>query len=157
MGMQEEFDAPIAELSPYRPQLTPVPDQELEDRLKGRLPEKQRAQGSDSQPKPAPVEESGDEDWIERLIFSPGCISFYRRAFAKGASLQEAERRLRNELRGAEKLRKHHTGEYLRLRVVGRFDAVLKHSPSSGEFQALYVEGLQLPARPKRKKRRKAA
>lgn len=153
MGTTQEFDAPVSELSPYEEPELVVHDGDIEDRLGNRLP-KIRAPESAcrSNPAPAPVEENEQEGWIERLIFSPGCISFYRGCFAKGASLQEAERRLRDELRGAEKLRKRHTGEYLRLRVLGRFDAVLKQSPSSGEFQALYVDGLQLPARRKRKK-----
>jgi len=156
MGMLEEFDAPIAELSPYFRELSSVPEEELEDRLDGSLPEKLRAQGSEVGSMPEPVEEAG-EDLVDRLTFSPSCIDFYRRRFARGVSREKAASRLREELRAAKKMRKRHTGEYLRLRVVGRFDAVLKQSPSLGGFQALYVEGLQLPARPKRKKRRKAA
>lgn len=156
LGVTEQFEAPIAELSPYQEPRLVVHAGDVESQLGDRLPKIYRAQGAELEYRsmPAPVNEPTEEEWVEHLIFSPGCIDFYRRRFAKWASPQEAEQRLRAELRKAKKLRKRHTGEYLRLRAQGRFDAILRASPSSGSFDALYVSQLTLPAKPRRRRKR---
>jgi hypothetical protein len=156
MGVMETYEAPVSELSPYEePQLV-LHENEVEDRLGDRLPVTLGAGGESLKPKPSRVEFiEEDEDIVDRLIFSPGCLAFYRRRFARGASIHEAGEQLRAELRKAQQLRKHHTGEYLRLRVSGRFDVVLKKRPVWGEFASSYVAGLQLPAKPTRLRKRR--
>jgi hypothetical protein len=150
-GMEEQYEALVSELCPYaqKPQLV-VLDSDVEERLGDRLPEKLGAKSElleSKSPRVETIEE--DEDIVERLVFSPGCIAFYRRRFARGASAKRAEEHLRNELHGAEKIRKGHTREYLRLRVPGRCDVVLNKRPVQGDFASCYVAGLQLPAKPK--------
>lgn len=154
MGMTECFDAPISELSPYESPDLVVLDGELEERLGDRLPPTrphrlppERARTSSEVP------ELDDEDVIERLIFSPSCITFYQRRFARGCDVGRAEERLRAELHQAKRLRKHPTREYLRLRVPRRFDVVLKKRPMQEDFESCYVRHLQLPAKSKRLRR----
>jgi hypothetical protein len=161
MGMQEEFDALIIELSPFAFQLTAVPDEEVERRLAGRLPEEHKPRGEELQPgsMPEPVGEP-DDDIVDRLVFDRRCVEAYRNRFAKRASLQEAEERLRDELRRAERVRKWH-GEYLRFRVAGRFLVILRRRPIPGDLDSSYISGLNIYGQPKRKRkdpaRRKAA
>jgi hypothetical protein len=161
-GMEEQYEALVSELCPYsqKPQLV-VFDSDIEERLGDRLPQKLGAKSEPLKPKSSQAEIiERDEDIVERLVFSPQCIAFYRRCFAKGTTEKRAEERLRNELHMAEKIRKAHTREYLRFRIPGRFDVVLNKRPVQGDFTSCYVAGLQLPAKPKggaRLHRQKAA
>src|ERR1700759_4980621 len=84
-----------------------------------------------------------DDDWVEALIFSPKCIAFYRRRYARGLSLAKAEEKLRRELRKAKKVRPRRGGAYLCLRVPKRVDAVIRESPTRGSADALYIDGLR--------------
>lgn len=148
MGVVKQFDAPIPELSPYVSPRPRIIDHEVEDQLAGRLPQ------PPSMPVPLKTKHTGvgsarlDEDVVERLIFSPGCIDFYRRRFCRRCkNAGQAEKRLRRELRGARPMRKNPQREYLRLRVPRRFDVVLRKRPEPGDFASCYVTGLELPAR----------
>lgn len=151
MQMVEKFDAPVSELSRYQQPRLVVRDAELEDRLRDRLPKKAGHPGGQHKSKPPRIESiEEDEDLVERLVFSLGCIDFYRHRFAKGSSPQAAEERLRKDLRAAKKIRKRHTREYLRLRVPQRFDVVLMDRPLQGDIASCYVSRLQLPAKSRR-------
>lgn len=157
MGAVKDFDALVGELTPYRFQPTTVTEGELERRLAGRLPEKQQAQGSEGSPKlPDSVEET--DDLVDRLVFDPKLLRFYRLKFARRASSGEAEERLRAELRKAERIRKWH-GEYLRLRVPRRFEVVLRKRPIPGDLDSNYVTGIRLlvPSKSQKKSRRRKA
>ena len=78
------------------------------------------------------------EAFVARLVFSPEALERYRRRFVKSASLAEAHRRLYQELYRRGKLFRRPsrapgaTQEYLRIRVEGRFDVVLRKSPEEG-------------------------
>ena len=153
LGMTERFDAPVAELSPYEvPNLT-VLDGEVEERLGDRLPEVQTHRMPSKQKAPR-VEPAGqDEDVVDRLVFSPNCIKFYRQRFAKGCDARRAEELLRSELHKAKLLRKYPGREYLRLRVQRRFDVVLVKPPIQGDFESCYIRRLHLPVRSQRSRR----
>jgi hypothetical protein len=100
------------------------------------------------------------DDLIDRLTFSPKCIEFYRRRFAKGVSTAEADRRLRSELCKATMVRPRATGDYLRFRRRGRFDVILKKRPVAEDPSTTYITSLYVPtnrARSKRVKRSKQA
>ncbi len=152
--MREVFEAPIVQLRPFRTRIEVVFDKEVEERLGNRLPERFRIQGERLKAKP-PCNKAAEEheDIVQRLIFDPKLLNFYRQKFAKRSSVAQAEAQLREELRTAKLIRKHHTGEYLRLRVSGRFDIVLDHRPIQGEVASCYVTGLQLPAKARRRRK----
>jgi hypothetical protein len=153
MGMIERFDAPVSELSPFEPPALTVFDSEVEERLGDRLPEV-RTHRIPLTGKPPSVESTEpDEDVIDRLVFSPNCIRFYRQRFARRCDLRRAEEQLRSELQKAKRLRRHPRREYLRLRVQRRFDVVLSKRPIQGDFESCYVRRLQLPAKSKRSRR----
>jgi hypothetical protein len=152
-GVEEEYDAVIAELCPYKPTREIVDDRDVEARLGDRLPMKLDATGEPLRHKPPRLESAeSEESIVERLAFGERCLSFYRRRFAKGATAEQAEDRLRAELRGAEMIRKRHTREYLRLRVPERFDVVLYRRPVQDDFQSCLVTGLQLPVSGRQRK-----
>ena len=146
LGMEKEYRVPFVELAPAptrsltvvqgpadrRPLIEPTPDDLAEE-----------------SPPALSLVEPGD-DWVEALIFSPGCIAFYRRRFAQGLSLAAAERKLRGELATAKKVRPSRGDAYLCLRVPKRFDAVLRESPTRGSADALYIDGLRPYARRRR-------
>jgi hypothetical protein len=153
-GIQETYKAPIRELHPLPPAVELVADEDVDQRLEDRLPEKVGRNGAPREPlNIEPVAE--DEDIAERLVFAPKLLDFYRRRFASDASARSVESRLRTELRNAELIRKQHTGEYLRLRVKGRFDVVLERRPGPDDFKSCYVTRLTLPS--KKRRVRKAA
>jgi hypothetical protein len=83
------------------------------------------------------------EGFVARLIFSPEALERYRRRFVKSASPAEAHRRLYQELYRRGKLFRRpfrapgSTKEYLRIRVKGRFDVVLRQRPE--EDPAIYI------------------
>jgi hypothetical protein len=150
-GVKEEYEAVINELCPYRPSFEAISDKDVEARLGGRLPKRLDAEGKALERRRPRVESiEDDEDIVGRLIFSPKLLEFYGRRFARGASAPEAVRRLRAELCSARQIRKGHTGEYLRLRVQGRFDVVLEQRPIQGDFKLCYVTKLRLPAKSQR-------
>jgi len=154
MGMTEHFDALISELSPYESPDLVVHDGEMEEQLGDRLPAtRPHRLPLKGTPTGGEVSELHDEGLVDRLIFSPGCITFYRRCFASGCGAGRAEERLRAELYRAKWLRKHPAREYLRLRVPRRFDVVLKKRPVQGEFESCYVRRLQPPVKSKRQRR----
>jgi hypothetical protein len=145
LGVIEEYEAPIAELAPHRQPRLSLVEEDLNRRLRQRLPEIPPPVKQEELPSPKLTAVPAGDDWIDDLVFSPKCLRFYRQRFAKDASLEEAERRLRDELRSARKVRlRRRTDEYLRLRVKGRFDAILKESPTSGSDDAVYIDGLRL-------------
>jgi hypothetical protein len=147
LGVVKEYDAPFTDLAPFREPRLSVVEDDLQQRLTDRLPVSPPTAERD-ETSPILTQVDDDRDWINELLFSPKCLHFYRRRFAKGASLAEAEERLRKELRGAAKVRlKRRKDEYLRLRVPGRFDAILKESPTTGSENAGYIDGLSLPRR----------
>lgn len=154
MGMTERFDAPFSQLSSFESPDLVVHDGEVEERLGDRLP---TARPHRLPQKAAPVGDEladpDDEDVVDRLVFSPSCVEFYRRRFARRCDAERAAQRLRAELQRAKRLRKHPTREYLRLRVPRRFDVVLKKRPAPGDFESCYVHRLQLPAKSKRMRR----
>lgn len=154
-GMRETYEAPISELRPLAPTLEVVPDEDVEECLGDRLPEKVGQEGISERPPQIDSAKEEEEDLLERLIFAPNLLNFYRRRFASDVSLKEAERRLRVELKEAKLVRKRHTGEYLRFRVKGRFDVVLDHRPGPEDFKSCYVTKLRLPR--KKRRTRKAA
>jgi hypothetical protein len=142
LGVTERFDAPIRELSPFQQHSLVVHENDIEERLGDRLPEKLGRHGSPLGPKPPRVETlEKDEDVIDRLVFGPGCLNSYRRRFAHGLTAGRAEVQLRTELRSAKKYRKNRR-EYLRLRVSGKFEVVLKGPPVQGDVASTYVHGL---------------
>ena len=154
MGMTQRFDAPFSQLSPYESPDLVVHDGEVEERLGNRLPTARPCRlPLKAAPVGGEVADPDDEDVVDRLVFSPSCVEFYRRRFARRCDAERAEQRLRTELQQAKRLRKHPTREYLRLRVPRRFDVVLKKRPVPGDFESCYVRGLQLPARSKRLRR----
>lgn len=83
------------------------------------------------------------EGFIARLVFSPEALERYRRRFVKSASPAEAHRRLYQELNRRGKLFRRPSRapgaskEYLRIRVKGRFDVVLRKRPE--EDAAIYI------------------
>jgi hypothetical protein len=124
-----------------------VPDEDAEERLEDRLPERVGQEGASQEPRQIKSAKDEEEDLVERLTFAPNLLNFYRRRFASDVSLEEAERRLRAELKGAKLVRKRHTGEYLRFRVKRRFDVVLDRRPGPEDFKSCYVTKLTLPQR----------
>lgn len=146
LGVVEEYDVPFTELAPFREPRLSVVEDDLQERLTDRLPSIPPTAEPDEASSPTLTQVDDHRDWINELLFSPKCLRFYRRRFARGASLTEAEERLRQELRGATKVRlRRRKDEYLRLRVPGRFDAILKESPTAGSENAGYIDGLRLP------------
>jgi hypothetical protein len=148
LGVVQEYDAPFSELVRFREPRLSVVEDDLKDRLTDRLPAAPPKAEHNETSSPTLTQVDDDLDWINELLFSPKCLRFYRRRFARGASLAEAEEGLRQELRGATKVRlRRRKDEYLRLRVPGRFDAILKVSPTTGSEDAGYIDGLSLPRR----------
>jgi hypothetical protein len=157
-GMQESFEAVIAELCPRAHGLEVVRQEDVDRRVGERLPEE--LEGSfephPSKPKalhPEPADEA--EDIVERLVFSPQLVAFYRRNFAKRASPAVAEQRLRKELEGARKARKRVRGKkhrpYLTLEVPGRFEIPLWKRPLQEDVDSCYVKGITLLRESKRR------
>jgi hypothetical protein len=140
-GVMEEYKAPRIELAPVTRQL------ETAEEGEGWAEEPYEEESFDT---PEPREPAGvvsveHDDLIDRLTFSPNCIKFYRRQFAKRASMAEADRRLRTELRKAEMVRPRTTGDYLRFRRPGRFDVILKRRPVIEDPSTTYITSLFLP------------
>jgi hypothetical protein len=119
-------------------------------------PELARLEAVDREPEPpvrkrerlaeveAAIEVAGPlECFVARLVFSPEALERYRRRFVKSASLAEAHRRLYEELYRRGKLFRRSfrapgaSKEYLRIRVKGRFDVVLRERPD--EDAAIYI------------------
>ncbi len=140
-GVMEEYKAPRIELAPVARQLKSA------EEVGGWAEDPYEEESLDtSEPRePAGVVSVEHDDLIDRLTFSPNCIKFYRRRFAKGASMAEAGRRLRRELRKAEMVRPRATGDYLRFRRRGRFDVILKKRPVVEDPSTTYITSLYLP------------
>jgi hypothetical protein len=140
-GVMEEYKAPRIEVAPVARQLESV------DEEKGRAehPYEEEVLDTSEPREPAGVVSVEHDGLIDRLTFSPGCIKLYRRRFAKGASMSEAGRRLRSELRKAEMVRPRATGDYLRFRRRGRFDVILKKRPVVEDPSTTYISSLYLP------------
>jgi hypothetical protein len=154
LGVAEQFDALISELCPFQQSRLVVHDADIEDRLGGRLPEKLGRPGVPLKSKPPRIENvEKDEGVVDRLVFSPDCLNSYRRRFARETSPARAEQRLRAELSGAKKYRRNRQ-EYLRLRVRGKFEVVLKRRPVQGDLGSSYVQGLNFLGPKKRRQRR---
>jgi hypothetical protein len=151
LGMEKEYRVPFVELAPVPTRALTVVQVPAESRP---LIESAPEELTEESP-PALNLIEPDEDWVEALIFSPKCIAFYRRRFAKGLSLAAAEKKLRGELTTAKKVRPVRGDAYLCLRVPKRFDAVLRESPTRGSADALYIDSLRLYVR--RVRRRRAA
>lgn len=155
-GVLEEYQAPRIELAPVVRQ---------QESFEGEGDAAEEQYEEDLVADPAPREPAGvvaikHDDLIDRLTFSPKCIDFYRRRFAKGVSMAEADRRLRRELCEAEMVRPRATGDYLRFRRRGRFDVILKKRPVVEDPSTTYITSLYLPthrARSKRAKKTKQA
>lgn len=139
LGMEKEYRVPFVELAPAPMRSLTVVQAPAERRP---LIEPTSEELAEEFPPPLSLVEPGD-DWVEALIFSAGCIAFYRRRFAKGLSLAAAEKKLRGELATAKKVRPSRGNAYLCLRVPKRFDAVLRESPTRGSADALYIDGLR--------------
>jgi hypothetical protein len=150
LGVAKEYRVPFDELAPVATRALTV----VQAPAEARPPESTPEEEPEVSPPALSVVDPGD-DWVEALIFSPGCIAFYRRRFAKGLSLAAAERKLRGELATAKKVRPARGNAYLCLRVPKRFDAVLRESPTRGSADALYIDGLRPYVR--RVRRRRAA
>lgn len=139
LGMKKEYSVPFAELAPAAKPLLALALAEAPDETRPTEPAQQEPEENAT---PLSLVEP-DDDWVEALVFSPKCISFYRARFAKGSTLAAAEEKLRGELREAKKVRPRRGGAYLCLRVPKRFDAVISESPTRGSADALYIDGLR--------------
>ena len=147
LGMKKEYRVPFAELSPATARRLTIVQAPARERPIEPVPDE-----SDDEPPPALSVIEPDDDWMEALIFSPKCIALYQRTFARNKSLAAAEAKLRRELRSAKKIRPKRRGTaYLYLRVRGRFDIVLKESPTRGSADALYVDADELRVAPWRR------
>jgi hypothetical protein len=154
LGVQEQFDALVSELCPVHHPEHAMNDSNLEARIADRLPEKPSPSGSALSPDPTRIENiKEDDEVVDRLVFSPGCLNSYRRRFAEKASPVRAEQRLRAELHGAKKYRRNRE-EYLRLRVRGKFEVVLKKRPVPGDLDSSYVHELKFLGPKRRRSRR---
>jgi hypothetical protein len=107
----------------------------------------------------AAIEVAGPlERFVARLVFSPDALERYRRRFVKSASPAEAHRRLYQELYRRGKLFRRPfrapaaSKEYLRIRVKGRFDVVLRKRPE--EDAAIYINEHDVRISTRRKQRR---
>jgi hypothetical protein len=148
-GMQERYEAVIAELCPYAQTMETLPQDDVDQSVADRLPPEVGHKNPQLPPKTPRVERlEEDEDIVERLIFSPQLVSFYRRNFAKRSSPAVAERKLRAELEGARKVRKRVRGKkhrpYLTLEVPGRFEVPLWKRPRQGDVDSCYTKGITL-------------
>jgi hypothetical protein len=147
LGMKEEYRVPFAELSPAEARpltIVQAPAREW--------PIESPPEEPDEGTPPVLSVIDPDDDWVEALIFSPQCIALYRKAFAKHKSIAAAEAKLRRELGSAKKIRPKRRGTaYLYLRVRGRFDIVIKESPTRGTADALYVDADELRIAPWRR------
>ena len=142
-GVMEEYKAPRIELAPVARQLESAEEDEgwADD------PYEEESPDTPEPSEPAGVVAVEHEDLIARLTFSPNCIKFYRHRFAKGASMAEADRRLRNELSKAKMVRPRATGDYLRFRRRGRFDVILKKRPVVEDPSTTYITSLYIPTK----------
>lgn len=156
LGMTEQFEAPLSELSPFDQHIEVVFESEFEERLERRLPKRLRLQGAAQAPKSnTEVERGPNFELVGRLIFSSDCIDAYRRRFARRANRDEAERHLRHELEyDAERVRST-AKEYVRLQVAGRFEVPLRKRPAP--LKPTAIERLVFAAKPQRNRRREAA
>lgn len=151
-GGVNSYEAPISQLCPIKPKVTPV------DQLpaRHRMPSSSAASSTGTPPpnpfasKPLLLE---DDELIDRLTFAPELIAFYRNNFAKRKGLAQAEAQLRNELDGAQANRKNQR-QYLTLTVPGKYEIVLWKRPRSDKPSTCYVRGISLLN--KREKKRAA-
>jgi hypothetical protein len=140
-GVVKEYKAPRIELAPVARQ-----QESFEYEEDGaEIPYEEESVAVPKPREPAEVVSVEHDDLIDRLTFSPSCIKFYRHRFAKGASIAEANRQLRSELRKAELVRPRATGDYLRFRRRGRFDVILKKRPVVEDPSTTYITSLYLP------------
>jgi hypothetical protein len=152
-GVMEEYKAPRIELAPVARQ-----QESFEDEGGAAEDPYEEESGAAPEPRePAGVVPVKHDDLIDRLTFSPNCIEFYRRRFAKGVSMAEADRRLRSELCKAEMVRPRATDDYLRFRRRGRFDVILKKRPVVEVPSTTYITSLYLPTNRARSKRVKGS
>lgn len=156
LGVTEQFDALVSELSPFEQHIEVVSDSELEMRLGSRLPKQLPVRsGAQEQKSSAEIERGANFELVSRLVFTPDCIDAYRWRFAPRVGRDEAERRLRHELEyDAERVRST-TKEYVRLQVSGRFEVPLRKRPAP--LKPTTVERLVFAAEPQPGQRRKAA
>jgi hypothetical protein len=152
-GVMQEYKAPRIELAPVAWRQESF--EEEGDAAEG--PYEEDSVAAPESREPAGVVPVKHDDLIDRLTFSPKCIEFYRRRFAKGASMAEADRRLRSELCKAAMIRPRTTGDYLRFRRRGRFDVVLKKRPVVEDPSTTYITSLYLPTNRAGSKRLKKA
>jgi hypothetical protein len=147
-GQRKQHTIAWVHLQPYEEQLEV---DEIEDVTPPPVPEPQPAPASaESSPTP-PVRErerladtqdeprSPVDSFVDRLIFSPEALERYRRRFAKSLSSQRASQKLERELRRRGEIRQRNwrapgaADEYLRIRVEGRFEVVLREPTERNE------------------------
>lgn len=155
LGVNEQFNALASELTPRRQPVRGSREGESVARLGDPLPSSIDDEDALAQVSPSRIGSvEKDEGVVDRLVFSPGCLVSYRRRFARDTPPVEAEKMLRAELRQA-KMYRRRPQEYLRLRVRGRFEIVLKKRPVQGDLASSYVEGLNFLGQKKRRRPRK--
>lgn len=147
-GGMNRYDAPISQLCPIQPKYTPVDQLPAQRREPSASP---TSSGATLPPNRYGVEPLllEDEDLIDRLIFAPELIAFYRNKFAKRRGLAEAEAQLRRELEGAEVKRKNRR-QYLTLTVPGKYEVILSRRPHSDRPGSCYVRGIDVLGRAKK-------
>ena len=95
---------------------------------------------------------------LDGILFSPGCLSAYRRRYALHLSGTALSEHLIDTIRGKGSVifpESPETREYARIRVPGRFDVVLNSSPTGDEPVIVQRLAYLSPSRHGHKKRRR--
>jgi hypothetical protein len=95
------------------------------------------------------------DELLDDLLFSPGCLAEYGRRYARGVTGPALNDRLRDEIRRSGFVAHGHGGVYASVRVLRRFDVVLRARPTPDEpieIDALSFARRASGARRKRKR-----